>query len=66
MMIATFIFCSKRAFSDGLEGVALKIFLEASPHTPIFPLSSSTLLLCFYGCNSGTLFSEALGTNNFP
>ena len=42
-MIATFISCSRRAFSDVLEGVALKnFFLEQAPRLPSFFYSSST------------------------
>ena len=58
--------CSKRAFSDFLEGVALKIFLGTSPQTPIFHP------LLFYAtsvfCNVIVEFhlSEAIGANNFP
>ena len=37
-MIAALISYSRRAFSDVLEGVALKGFLGATPQTPIFHL----------------------------
>ena len=58
-MIATFISCSKRAFSGVLEGVALKIFSGGEPPASHLPP------LFFYGtfalyCNSGAPFSEAL------
>ena len=48
-MIATFTLCSRRAFSDVLEGMALKNFLGASPQTPSFFCSSSTVVKY---CNS--------------
>ena len=48
MMKRNFILSCKRAFSDVLEGVVLKIFLGASPHTPILhslrPLVHPTFL----------------------
>ena len=57
-MMATFIFCSRRAFIDVLESVALK-FLFLSP-TPLLRYS--------YVCNIiiGATFSEEFGANNFP
>ena len=46
MVIAAFILCSKMAFSDVLEGVALENFLGASRQTPIILPSSSKIVLC--------------------
>ena len=37
IMNINFILSCKRSFSDVLEGVILKVFLGASPQTPIFP-----------------------------
>ena len=48
-MIVTFTPCSKRAFSDVLEGVAMKNFLGEAPRTPSFSPASSTdiSVLCY-------------------
>ena len=53
MMIVTFTPCSKRAFSNVLEGVAIKNFLWASPQTPIFFSCLFHTYSCFVLCNGG-------------
>ena len=46
MVLAALIPCSKRAFSDVLEGVALKKFFGDKPHTPSLSPASSTIDTC--------------------